>query len=205
MCLTGKASHRQPKKCMHDAGRAADGAAAADFDGTGKEQHTAAGKRPREDADEGDAGPSHRSRQDDAGEAPVNRNKDKERINKQTEGASGSQGHRKGDGGAEEDDEAGWDVTANMNPRQKKLYLLQRKSAKARKANEHAAVAEAKRVRAGPPDTHLERKKWLDRQRKEKQVRVFCSRQCSLRINSSILVQISSCVPTASRFFTEAV
>lgn len=145
---------------------ATDGAAAA-VEGKAKAQ-IAAGKRPRDDADESEAGPSHRSRKDESGEDPTDEDQGKEQR-RNTEGAGGSSRHR-GEEGAEVEDEEEWDVTAGMNPRQKKLYLLQRKAAKARKANEHAAVAEAKRVRAGPANTHLERKKWLDKQKKEKEV-----------------------------------
>lgn len=92
-------------------------------------------------------------------------------VEKSTDGA-GKGGHKaQADRSAREEENAeDWDVTAGMNPRQKKLYLLQQKAAKARKANEHAAVIEAKRVRAGPPDSNLERKKWLDKQKKEKEV-----------------------------------
>ena len=159
LCCTG-----QPDPpAAHEAAAAA----AAEVEEAGKEQ-VATGKRKRDDAEVSAAGSSHRSRKSDAGEGLADTDQDKEHRGR-TGGPSGArkQGEAEAEGEAEEE----WDVTAGMNPRQKKLYLLQRKAAKARKANEHAAVAEAKRVRAGPPDSHLERKKWLDRQRKEKEVR----------------------------------
>lgn len=161
LCCTGRADPP-----------ATDGAAAAvDVEGEGKDEGAVA-KRGREEPDTSDAGPSQRARKGEAGEGPADVDQDKEQR-RGSKGVGGSAGQQEAAEGKGEGEEEEWDVTAGMNPRQKKLYLLQRKAAKARKANEHAAVAEAKRVRAGPPDTHLERKKWLDKQRKEKEV-CFC-------------------------------
>lgn len=85
-----------------------------------------------------------------------------------TAGGDGS-AERGGDGGAgvKWEDEA----LAGLNPRQRRLLELKRKGQRARKANENAAVSEAKRDRKGAPDPNLERKKWLDQQLKQKQVR----------------------------------
>eukprot|EP00892_Ulva_mutabilis_P009142 jgi/Ulvmu1/65/UM001_0068.1 len=61
------------------------------------------------------------------------------------------------------------DELAGLPPRQRRLMELKRKGQRARKANETAAVSEAKRDRKGEPDPNLERKKWLDQQLKQKQ------------------------------------
>jgi hypothetical protein len=68
-----------------------------------------------------------------------------------------------GEGGSE-------DVYAGLSGRQKRLLELRAKIGKAQKANEHASVAEFKRLKKGAPDKHMERKKWLDADGKERKV-----------------------------------
>jgi peptidyl-prolyl isomerase F (cyclophilin D) len=89
----------------------------------------------------------------------------------------GGQREAPGDGDAaalhsynEEEGGEAEDTYEGMSGRQKRLLELRAKSAKARKANEHASVAEFKRLKKGPPDRHMERKKWLDTDAKERKV-----------------------------------
>lgn len=89
-------------------------------------------------------------------------------------GGAGAAGH-----GEQWEDEA----LAGLNPRQRRLLELKRKGQRARKANENAAVSEAKRDRKGPPDPNLERKKWMDQELKQKQVWSAAPAAQSLRID----------------------
>lgn len=89
---------------------------------------------------------------------------------------------REGKGGDEEDMPSE-DAMAGLSARKRKLLELRAKSAKARKANEHATVAEFKREKKGPPNGHMERKKWLDEQKKERTVRHGREFPCAVCFN----------------------
>jgi hypothetical protein len=78
-----------------------------------------------------------------------------------------------------EGEEPADDVLAGLSTRKRKLIELRAKSAKARKANEHATIAEFKRLKKGPTDSHMERKKWLDADKKERTVCPLHARDCS--------------------------
>ncbi|PSC68358.1 peptidyl-prolyl cis-trans isomerase CYP19-3 [Micractinium conductrix] len=90
--------------------------------------------------------------------------------------ATGEQSEREG---GEGDDGHLPDPTAGMNPRQKKLWELQQRMKAARKANEHAVVAEKRKQAAAkadaaagdggaPGDRQGNKRKWFEEKQKKK-------------------------------------